>query len=155
MVHLSFTSSSTFAVELNGTIAGSLGYDQLTIGGTGSITLNNANLFATLGFAPSVNDIFFIIQNLAGTPITGTFNNLPEGSSISFGGYTGNITYFANFSSTPPSITGGFDVAIYNLTLSVPEPGSIALMALAGFRSGAVVFTQAEEATCHESRRRI
>lgn len=128
---LSFTSSSTFAVELNGTTAGSLGYDQLTIGGTGSITLNNANLFATLGFAPSVNDIFFIIQNLSSNPVSGIFNNLPEGSSVSFSGYTGNITYLANFST--PSLTGGFDVAIYNLTLSVPEPGSIALMALAGF----------------------
>lgn len=128
---LSFTSSSTFAVELNGTIAGSLGYDQLTVGNTGSIALNNANLFATLGFAPSVNDIFFIIQNLPGAPFTTFFNNLPEGAPISIDGYSGNITYLANFSTG--LLNGGFDVAIYNLSASIPEPGSIALMALAGF----------------------
>lgn len=130
---VTFSSTSTFAVELNGNTPSGTGYDQLSIGNTGSISLNNANLFVTLGFAPSVNDIFFIIENRPGVAFTSFFNNLPEGASIAIGNYVGNITYLANFSSTPPSITGGFDVAIYNLALSVPEPGSIALMGLVGF----------------------
>ncbi len=128
---LNFTSTSTYAVDINGLTPGSGSHDQIVIGNSGSISLNNANLLVTLSIAPSVSDIFFIIENRPGVAFTSFFNNLPEGSPITVGSYVGNITYLANFSNL--TVNGGFDVAIYNLALSVPEPGSIALMGLAGF----------------------
>jgi autotransporter-associated beta strand protein len=153
---LTFSSTSTYAVDILGIDAGGGGYDQIVIGNNGSISLNNANLLVTLSMAPSVNDIFFIIENRTNDPFTTFFNNLPEGAPITIGNYVGNITYQANFSND--SLTGGLDVAIHGLTLSIPEPGSIALIALAGFgilqwylrKQQKQVITSADE-TCTES----
>ncbi len=76
-------------IDLNGPTAGS-GYDQiLTQDGAdlnGTLTINNT-------FTPVVGSQFTILNNTGEGPITGTFSNYPEGSTITAGGATFKITY--------------------------------------------------------------
>ena len=58
---------------------------------TGSVNLGGCNLNATLGFTPVAGDSFTIIKS--STPITGTFNGLPEGGTMNIGGVSFTITY--------------------------------------------------------------
>ena len=83
-------SSSTFTVQFNGTTAGTQ-YDQLNV--TGSVTLNNCTLNASLGFTPAVSDSFTIIANDGVDTVTGTFNGLLEGDRVVIGGCAFAVTY--------------------------------------------------------------
>jgi fibronectin-binding autotransporter adhesin len=124
--NLTMNSGSAFRAELNGALPGS-GYDQLAVNGL--VSLGNANLFVTGGFQPDANYTYFLVNNDLNDAITGTFNGLAEGSSVSwtFGGnaYSATLTYLADFSTQ--SISGGNDVALFNV---IPEPGAGALLAL-------------------------
>ncbi|MCL4207892.1 MAG: hypothetical protein KJ000_35855, partial [Pirellulaceae bacterium] len=88
--------AGTFAVDLNGTAAGT-GYDQLNV--AGSVDLNPAVLEVSLGFVPAVGNTFTIITTTGG--VTGTFQvddgdtlkNLPEGAVFDVDGQTFTITY--------------------------------------------------------------
>jgi autotransporter-associated beta strand protein len=73
--NVTLTGVTTFAAELNGTVAGS-GYDQLNV--SGSVALNNATLSVTLGYTPAVGDSFVIIKNDGSDAVIGTFGGLPE-----------------------------------------------------------------------------
>ncbi len=84
------SSSTTFAVELNGTTPGS-GYDQLNVSGT--VNLASAKLSASLGFAPSVGAEFVIINNDGSDAVLGTFAGLPEGSYLRIGDASFRISY--------------------------------------------------------------
>jgi len=87
---LSFDFQSTFAVELNGTAPGT-GYDRLAV--TGTVSLANAHLVVTTGFAPTVGDSFMIIANDSNDAVSGTFAGLAEGATVSDGIYAYSITY--------------------------------------------------------------
>jgi hypothetical protein len=93
---LVLTSGATFAVLLDGTTAGT-GYSQLQVGvgSVGTIDLTGATLSATLGsgFTPTGNAQFTIIKNNGSSPITGTFNNLPQGATVMIGGKPFSISY--------------------------------------------------------------
>ncbi|VTR94757.1 cell surface protein : Internalin, putative OS=Chondromyces apiculatus DSM 436 GN=CAP_1014 PE=4 SV=1: Autotrns_rpt: Autotrns_rpt: Autotrns_rpt: Calx-beta: VCBS: VCBS [Gemmata massiliana] len=86
---VTFQSGGTVAVDLNGSAAGT-GYDQMA---TGPVVLTGATLSTVLGFAPSGGTNFVIINNTSGSPITGTFNGLPEGATITIGGVLFTISY--------------------------------------------------------------
>jgi hypothetical protein len=111
-------SGSTFNVELAGTSPG-VEYDQLFANGT--VTLAGA-LNLTASFTPTNGDLFFILVNDGADAISGTFTGLNEGSTFTVGGQDYQITYQANFETTP-SFTGGNDVAL----LAVPEPAAALL----------------------------
>ncbi len=85
---VTLNSVTNFDVALNGATAAH-GYDQLNP--TGSVNLGGCNLDATLGFTPVAGNSFTIIKS--STPITGTFNGLPEGGTVKIGGVSFTITY--------------------------------------------------------------
>jgi autotransporter-associated beta strand protein len=138
---ITLTSGSRYAVEIGGAAPGNGSgfYDQTvtTASGPGTLTLGTGTL-SVVGFNgyttsdPSGVDptkaAFILVQ--AGTdPVSGTFAGLPEGNPVLFGdGGTGQITYTANFETG--ALTGGNDVALYNIAL-VPEPTTAAFAGLA------------------------
>lgn len=119
--NLDLQSGAALKIELGGIVAGT-GYDQINV--TGGITLAG-DLQGSLinGFTGS-SDFFFIIINDGTDPVNGTFNGLPEGSTVDFSGKTFQIFYGANFETGTP--TGGNDVLIV-----VPEPTAAASLLIA------------------------
>jgi autotransporter-associated beta strand protein len=89
--NVTFGSGATFAVELNGTSAGS-GYDQLSVI-VGAVDLGSATLDISLGFVPMVGDAFRIINKSSPGAIVGTFAGLPQGSTVVVGGTQFKIDY--------------------------------------------------------------
>lgn len=88
--NLTLDSNSVFNVILNGTTAGT-GYSQLVVAGT--VDLGEAVLDRTLGFTPTANEQFTIIDNTGSSPVTGTFNGLAEGATISISGQFFRVSY--------------------------------------------------------------
>lgn len=87
---LNLDTSSSIGVLLNG-IAPGTGYSQLSV--AGPVNLNNAALHATLGFTPTPNETFTILDNTGSAPINGTFAGLPEGSVLTLSGRSLKISY--------------------------------------------------------------
>ncbi|AWM39736.1 Extracellular serine protease precursor [Gemmata obscuriglobus] len=88
---LAFQSSgSTYAVELNGSIAGTQ-YDQTNV--TGTVTLAGATLSLSIGYAPTVGTTFALINNDGSDAVSGTFAGLAEGATITSGSATYAISY--------------------------------------------------------------
>lgn len=85
-----FANGSLFNVEIDGTLEAGL-QDQLNT--TGNVTLGNATLNISLGFTPNVGDSFRIINNGGAGPVGGTFNQLPEGASVTVDGNVFQISY--------------------------------------------------------------
>ncbi len=76
-----------------------------------SYIINGSSLNLSLSYAPAPGTVLTVIQNTGTSPITGTFNNLPNGGTItaSYGGVTYSFT--ANYA-------GGTDGQDLTLTLS-------------------------------------
>ncbi|MCU0785544.1 MAG: SUMF1/EgtB/PvdO family nonheme iron enzyme [Verrucomicrobia bacterium] len=89
--NLTFTSTGNYHVELFGASPGS-GYDQIKV--RGAVTLANATLHATLGFASPTFHNFIIIDNDGTDPVSGTFNGLPDLAMLYINGTLFQITYF-------------------------------------------------------------
>jgi autotransporter-associated beta strand protein len=91
--NVTLNSSTTFGVDLEGTIAGT-GYDQLKVAGT--VNLATSTLIATVasGFDPAVGTQLKIIDN-DGTAdaIAGIFAGLPDNSILTAGGELYRISY--------------------------------------------------------------
>lgn len=87
--NFSLPAGATYAVDLNGTSVGQ--FDQLLCSGT-TITLGGT-LSLSVGFTPTWGDAFTIIDNQGGNSISGTFSGLSEGSALTAGSYTFQITY--------------------------------------------------------------
>ncbi len=121
-------------VAFNLASAGS--YDQILVSG-GSVTLGG-DIQLSLGYTPAVGDVFYLIVNQGGSPVTGTFSNVADlgngTGQFSSGGVTYLVSYTAAF--TPGDGSGfapgqGNDIALKVLTV-VPEPAS-ASMLVSGF----------------------
>jgi autotransporter-associated beta strand protein len=122
-------SGSTFKVSLNGATAGT-GYNQLTVTAGGSINLGGATLGGSLGYAATASDKLFIIDNQNPTGgLSGTFNGLPDGATVTLAGGTAVIHYFGDFGTG--SLTGGNDVVLTNF-VPVPEPSHVMLLGAGG-----------------------
>jgi hypothetical protein len=117
-------SGAHLAIEIGGTTAGTQ-YDRVQV--TGGLTLTG-DLQGSLinGYAPALGTLFFLIINDGGDPISGTFNGLAQGGTLSFGGRTFQVSYTGDGGSQ--SFTGGNDVAL----LVVPEPSTWTML-LGGF----------------------
>ena len=87
---LTFSSGSTFSVEINGATAGTE-YDQANV--TGEVMLNGATLATSLGYSPAGDDSFTLINNDRGDAVTGTFAGLAEGATFTIGQTQFTITY--------------------------------------------------------------
>lgn len=90
--NLTFGSGATYTVEMDGTTACS-GYDQTDV--TGTVTLGNATLTLVLGtdFEATSDDTFTIINNDGTDAVSGTFNGLSEGDTVTSGEYAFEISY--------------------------------------------------------------
>jgi len=128
---ITLASGSTYVPELNGLTAGT-GYDQLNV--VGQVTLDaggNALLSPTLGYDPTPGDALAIVLNDGADAVAGNFAGLTEGAPIVLTNaatghqFTFNISYQGNADGG----TVGNDVV---LTAAVPEPSTIAGIALAG-----------------------
>lgn len=81
---------ATYAVELNGTTAGTE-YDQTSV--TGTVSLTSPMLSVSLGYAPSIGDAFTIISNDGSDSVSGSFIGLSEGATFTIGVATFSISY--------------------------------------------------------------
>jgi len=108
----------TLAMKLNGATAGS-GYDQLLVGGAINLA---GNLNISLAYSPTAGTNFFLINNLGGGAITGSFAGLAQGGTFLVGGQLFQISYLGD--SATNSFTGGNDVVIQ----AIPEPATMGLL---------------------------
>ncbi|MEM9353442.1 MAG: hypothetical protein AAGA92_10555 [Planctomycetota bacterium] len=115
--NLQLGDAASLLIELAGPNAGS-GYDQVTV--AGDLTLDGQLLVSLLdGFTPGLNQMFDIAT--VNGVLIGEFEGLGEGASVGiFGGAELFITYAAG---------DGNDVALFT---AIPEPTSLALLALGG-----------------------
>lgn len=119
--------------ELNGATAGT-GYDQVLLtGASAALTLTGTtNLQLTLGFTPTLNSLYFLVNNTgSSTAISGAFTQLngvattlTQGSSFFLGGQEFLISYTGD--SAGNTFTGGNDLTLQ----AVPEPTTWALIGL-------------------------
>ena len=107
--NLTLSLGATYLVDLNGTAVGTQ-YDQTNV--SGAVGLGNATLSLGLGFTPVTGDVFTIINNDGTDQVTGTFNGLAEGATLTAGGLAFTISYQNG---------DGNDVV---LTSVVPEPAT-------------------------------
>jgi hypothetical protein len=107
--------SQTFAVSINGPAVGAQ-YDQLAVNGTVALGTVCAFDIEWLGYAPPRGTEFTIIKNNGGSPISGTFVGLPEGS-----------TYVVNSTTFQISYVGGSGHDVVLTVLSPWVPTSLAV----------------------------
>jgi autotransporter-associated beta strand protein len=91
--NVTFSSSGSFTVELTGPNPGVGGYDQLNVSGTVSLANASLAVFPEFTTPVALGQQFTIINNDLADAISGTFNSLPGGSTISIGGYKFTISY--------------------------------------------------------------
>jgi hypothetical protein len=87
---IAFTAGSAFNVELDGVNPGTE-HDQLAV--TGTVDLGGAALAATVGFAPTIGQVFRIIDNDGSDDVIGTFAGLTEGATVMLGGFAFSVSY--------------------------------------------------------------
>lgn len=87
---LSLNSSSTLAVEISGATV-CTEYDKITA--TGAVTLGNATLSLSPSYTPAANTEFTIVE---GSSVSGTFNGLADGATVTANGLEFRINYTAN-----------------------------------------------------------
>jgi autotransporter-associated beta strand protein len=125
-----FSATGSFADEIGGNTPGntSSNYDQANFtNSAGTVALNAAtalSLNVVNGFTPSPSDVYYILTRADAGAFATLFAGTTEGGTVNLGGgYQGQITYLANWTGTQAgsSLTGGNDVAIYNVQ-AVPEP---------------------------------
>jgi uncharacterized protein YjdB len=90
--NVSFASSASFVVQLNGITAGAL-YDQLKVNGTVNLGGAGLNISLGSGFTPTVGTPFVIIDNDGTDPVNGAFAGLAQGSTVTIGGVSFHIIY--------------------------------------------------------------
>lgn len=87
---LTLTSGSTWQQEIAGSTACS-GYDQANV--TGAVVLGSATLNLSPTFTPADNTVFTIINAAS---VSGTFNGLANGATITAGGIQFRVNYTAS-----------------------------------------------------------
>lgn len=83
--------AGTYSAEIGGTTACTQ-YDQLQV--TGTVTVGGSLSTSLInGFIPAAGNVFTLITNDGTDPVSGTFANLPEGSTIAINGTSFKISY--------------------------------------------------------------
>jgi autotransporter-associated beta strand protein len=77
--NLTFVSGATLNLNINSNTP-MTGYDQVF--DTGTVTLGNATLTLTLGYAPTNGQTFTIMDNGSAGAVVGTFNGIAQGGSV-------------------------------------------------------------------------
>jgi fibronectin-binding autotransporter adhesin len=115
------------SLALNGSGSGT-GYSQLDV--RTNVNLSGVTLNATLNSPGTQGEQFTIIRNHGGNPVTGTFNGLPEGATLTIGGTLFQITYRGGL-----GFPVGHDVVLTQISLPPPAltiqwtvPGSVRML---------------------------
>ena len=88
---LTLSAGVTMSLDILGATQGSL-HDALRV--SNGVLLNNATLALTGNFVGPANQTFTVIDNTSGSPISGIFANLPEGTTFAAAnGISYRITY--------------------------------------------------------------
>ena len=87
---LTLAGGSTATFEIDGTTAGS-GYDQINV--TGTVTISGATLDLDIGYSSVEGDSYVLINNDGTDAVTGTFDGLAEGATLTLSGRTYQISY--------------------------------------------------------------
>ena len=140
------TAQGNLAIQTAGT-APTTQYSQLEVDGPqislgGSLQLDQAN-----GFFPSIGDTFTVLQNDMNMPITGTFNGLTEGSTLTekmwrTENQDGSFnTYSVQFKVSYQGGTGGHNVVLTDATappthVAVDNASVPALVGTTAFNTG-------------------
>ncbi|HEX4638781.1 MAG TPA: autotransporter-associated beta strand repeat-containing protein [Chthoniobacterales bacterium] len=111
--NLKLMMGANYLVALNGAVVGTQ-YSQTNVFGT--VSINGATLLVNLGFTPAIGTTFIIINNDSTDSVAGTFDGLPEGSTVTVNGESFTISYQGG---------DGNDVV---LTAVVPEPATLTLL---------------------------
>ncbi len=114
---VTFNSGSTFEVEILGPLSGQ--YDQLLMNSLYELTLSGATLSVLAPNPLTVGTVFPIISGW-GSIDSSTFSGLPDGASFTAGANQFQINY-----GTLPGYADDVTLTV------VPEPGTLATMALA------------------------
>ncbi len=128
------TIAGTYDAELGGTTACS-GYDQLDV--TGGVNLAGATLNLSLygGYLPQTGNQYIIIKNGGIDAITGTFNGLAEGATVTVGNARFSISYVGGDGNdvvltalnTPTAPNTGFTLIQNNPLVSITASIAAAL----------------------------
>jgi hypothetical protein len=88
---VALTSSSTVGLNINGATTAGTSYSQLSV--TGTVDLGGATLVLNGSYALAAGESVVLVNNDGTDAITGTFNGLPEGSVVTFGGVSLILSY--------------------------------------------------------------
>ena len=124
---LNFAAGSTDIFDINSATA----YDQLNVSvgaSAGTVTLGGT-LQVNLNYTPAATDAFWIINNDLTDAVNGTFNGLPQGSTVFTSGGTPWVIYYnADYSTLNSTPGAGNDVVI----APIPEPATLVMLIIAG-----------------------
>lgn len=142
--NLSLTSGSEVVIEIGGTTPGdaATNHDQLNV--TGTVDLGGATLTLSTfnGYVPTPGSQFVIVNNDSNDAITGTFNGLAEGASISnFLGssLTATISYIGGTGNDAViSIPDAVSVAVSPASVAESGSGILTYTFSRGLTSGAI-----------------
>jgi fibronectin-binding autotransporter adhesin len=132
--NLTLASGSNYRVELNGTVLGT-GYDNTTVTGANrTVNITGSNLVATTTMSPPGGQYFIMVLTDNSSTLTGTFAGVAQDGFINIQGngaeyYSAQVSYTGDFVAN--TLTGGNDIVVYGFA-AVPEPATIALVALLG-----------------------
>ena len=101
----STAASVTFSSSSSGTVSGS------------TFVISGQTLTLNLSYAPEPGDVLTVLNNSGGSPISGTYSNLPEGGTLS-ASYGGNTYMFT------ASYQGGANGNSLTLTYLSSGPGN-------------------------------
>ena len=134
---LTLNSGGHLAIDL----AGNNQADGILVSGASSTVTLGGDLQLTLGYTPSVGDVFFIIVNQGPSAVSGLFSNaIDQGNGtglLSAGGYHFLVSYTADSTSSAFGVNQGHDIALE--VTPIPEPSAASaliggLSALAGLQ---------------------
>lgn len=131
--NVTFESGSAFTTRIQGLNAG-VEHDQLLLV-AGNVALDGTFTATFSVFSPTITDRIYVINNLGGGTLTGTFSNYTTSGSVvaNYGGFDWLIYY--NADSFTGDLMGGNDVVL----VPVPEPAHLLLISTAGLGLGALV----------------
>jgi autotransporter passenger strand-loop-strand repeat protein len=92
---LTLASSASFLEDIDGAAPGAGGYDQTIVQAGGTVSLGGATLVLSSddSFAPTLGDVYTIIDNQTAGAVTGAFAGLAQGSLFAFDGALMQISY--------------------------------------------------------------
>ncbi|MDF1794852.1 MAG: DUF4347 domain-containing protein [Thalassobaculaceae bacterium] len=88
--NLTLASGSTASMEIDGTTAGTQ-HDQIAV--TGTVTINGATLTTVFGYTSVAGDSYVLISNDGADAVTGAFDGLAEGATLTSGARIYQISY--------------------------------------------------------------